>query len=143
MENSIVSEEEKKQINKILENIISQEWEPESCMQEFYSAFFISPHYNFYHKGHEYFITTEKDLDRKDVWIIYDRDLTDENYKYNSIWDNEPKSIYSDLSELAFEYKLKNDGRTLSEYIADYNHLDRSIVAEPIDKNKVGKIWRH
>jgi len=134
---------EKEYLDKVIAEVIGQEWEPESCMQEFYSEFFVSPHYDFYHKGHEYFITVEKDNNRKDIWIIYDRDLTDDNYKYNSIWENEPKASFSDLAELAFNYKLKNDGRTLCEYICDFNKLDRLIVAEPIDKKQVGKIWKH
>ena len=127
---------EKEYLDKVIAEVIGQEWKPESCMQEFYSEFFVSPHY-------EYFITVEKDNNRKDIWIIYDRDLSDDNYKYNSVWENEPKASFSDLAELAFNYKLKNDGRTLCEYICDFNKLDRLVIAKPIDKKQVGKIWKH
>lgn len=142
MENNKISEEDKKYMDKILPDIISQEWQPESCMQEFYSEFFVSPHYNFYHKGHEYFITFDKDEEYKDVWVIYDRDLEDENYKYNTFWEDEPKAMYKNLPELAFCFRLKNDGRTLCEYICDFNNMERLLVPEPVDKNKVGKIWK-
>lgn len=68
---SDITPKEKERLDKIISGIISQKWEPESCMQEFYSEFFVSPHYGFYHNGHEYFITIDADENQKVIWVIY------------------------------------------------------------------------
>lgn len=141
-EQKINSEAEKVQWNKQLEKIIQQEWTPETCIQEFYSTFYVSPHYEMYHRGHEYFITIDIDKDGKQVWIISDRDLTDERFKYNIVWDDEPTSYYVDLPTLIFEYRLKNDGRTIAEYICDYNKTPRNCVPEPMMPSKMRKLWK-
>ena len=127
MKNSI-SIMEKDRLDRIINEVLKQEWEPEANIQKFYEEFYVSPHYGFYHRGHEYLITVDQMVDGKKVWVIYDRDLNDEEFKYNDVWSNEPKSIFEDLSTLIFVYKLKNDGRCIADYICDYNNLERLII---------------
>lgn len=133
--------DDKEFFDKLLEKLRNQKWQPESCIQEFYSEVNFNGHYNFYHNGHEYLITFDE-IENEDVCVIYDRDLFDSKVAYNTEWESEPKEIFKDISELTFYYRLKNDGRSLSDYICDYNKVERNILAEPVDKNLVGKIWK-
>lgn len=142
MENNI-SPKKKERLDKIIEKIITQKWEPGSCIQEFYSEFFVTPHYGFYHNGHEYFITTDEDENKHEIWVIYDRDLSDENVKYKDSWDIEPKEKFSDLPTLAFEFKLKNDGRSIADYICDFNKQEHLLMPEPVNDRMVSKVWKH
>lgn len=140
---SDITPKEKERLDKIISGIISQKWEPESCMQEFYSEFFVSPHYGFYHNGHEYFITIDADEKQKVIWVIYDRDLSDEKEKYEDCWNDEQREEYPDLPTLAFNYKLKNDGRSIADYICDYNKQEHLLMPEPVDDRMVRKVWKH
>lgn len=126
----------------MIKELQDYEWKPESCIQEFYSAMMFIGHYEFSHNNHEYLIVQDKE-NGNDVFVIYDRDLSIPGYEKKYEWDVEPKTIYSSLPELCFNFKLKGDERTIAEYICDYNGLPRIIFPEPMAKNVRSKIWRH
>lgn len=138
-----LSQEDKKFIDKINASAMQQEWEvEENCIQELYSNILFNMHYEFAHKGYEYFITFDS-ANKKQIWTIYERDLTNPKYCYNTIWETEPRTDYSDLPALVFEFILKNDGRTIAEYCCDCWKQPRLLVPEPINENFARKIWRH
>ena len=122
-----MTKEEKEKHEIILKNIISQKWEPEKNIEEFYNAFNFTRHYGLYHNGYEYFITFDVHENKERI-VIYSRDLSDEKYAYNSSWENEPKNYYDDVTQLAFNFKLQNDGRTIAEYICDYYGKPRILL---------------
>lgn len=138
-----LSQEDKKFIDKLNASAMQQKWEvEESCIQELYSNILFNMHYEFTHKGYEYFITFDF-VNKKQIWRIYERDLSDSKYCYNTIWETEPRIDYSDLPALVFEFILKNDGRTIAEYCCDYWKQPRILVPEPINESLSRKIWRH
>lgn len=140
MENKI-SEKYKKMVDEVFSK---QTWEiEESCLQELYAEISFNMHFEFCHKGHNYFITWDVDKNKNHIWVIYDRDYSNPAVAYKNDWDIEPRMDYPDLPSLFFEYKLRNDGRTLAEYCYDYWKQERSFVPEPVDKNLVRKVWRH
>jgi len=106
-------------------------WNPGSSIQAFYNDCLSD--ISFCHKGHEYFIFQNLELKDK-PWTIFDRDLSNAEFASNIIWGKEPRFDYKDISELAFDFKLRNDGRTITEYICDFNSCDRILVPEPVDK---------
>lgn len=119
-------------------------WDVEqTCIQELYSEICFNMHFEFCHNGHNYFITFDEDKDENQLWVIYDRDYSDPKVAYKCNWDIEPRTDYKDLPSLIFEYKLKNDGRTIAEYCCDYWKQPRLLVPEPVAKNAGTKIWRH
>ncbi|MBO8450112.1 MAG: hypothetical protein IAA96_03295 [Spirochaetes bacterium] len=120
------------------------DWIPEeTCLQELYSNIFFNLHYGFIHRGHEYFITFDFDSNKNQIWVIYDRDLSDSKLKDKTDWDDEPRQDYQDIPALVFTYRLKNDERTILEYCCDIWKIPRLLFPEPVDKNQIKKIWRH
>lgn len=138
--NDVVSKKNKKLQDEIIEKLLNEKWVPESCLQEFY-YFCRTSEIEFCHKGHDYFISWDSDDKNNKYWCIFDRDLTNPLYKYNTIWEKEPRTDFKNLSDLAFSYKLKNDGRTIAEYICDYNKVPRILVPEPVDERPDAKVW--
>jgi len=107
-----LSQEDKKFMDKLNASSMQQEWElEESCIQELYSNILFNMHYEFAHKGYEYFITFDS-VNGKQIWTIYERDLTNPKYCYNTIWETEPRTDFPDIPSLVFGFRLKNDGRT-------------------------------
>lgn len=140
-----LSFKEKEFIDKINAEMMDAEWDVDdtSCIQELYSDLYFNRNFEFYHKGYLYSFDSECSKDKSELWQIYYRDLSNPEYAYNSIWENEPHSDYPDLPTLIFEFKLKNDGRTIAEYCCDYWKQPRILVPEPVDMNLVRKVWRH
>ena len=126
----------------MINNEKQYDWKPERCIQEFYSQIMFIGHYEFFHNNHEYLIVEDK-IEGKDVFVVYDRDLNIPDFKEKDDWDIEPKTIYTSLPELCFSFRLRCDGRTIAEYICDFNGLPRIMFPEPVDKNSRTKIWRH
>ena len=124
----------KENVEMINKEYFEIEWTPQKSIQEFYNDCLSD--ISFCHKGHEYFIFQNLELKDK-PWTIFDRDLKNPEFANNTIWGKEPRFDFEDISELAFTFKLHNDGRTISEYICDFNSTDRILVPEPVDKN-----WR-
>lgn len=120
---------EKKHFDFIAECEMDKIWEPDD---EFLEETFYIGHMGIIHLGHEYFITWDKDSEDNTIWVIYDRDYSDAKYRYNIFWENEPRTDYPTLQELLFYYKLKNDGRTIAEYICDFNKKPRLLMPEDI-----------
>ena len=138
-----LSFEEKKDIDEFNAKMMNTEWKvEESCIQELYSTLYFNTSFEFYHKGHLYSFDSEIG-NKTELWQIYDRDLNNPTYAYNCYWDNEPHFDYPDLPSLIFDFKLRNDGRTIAEYCCDYWKQPHILVPEPVDKNLVRKIWRH
>lgn len=129
--------------NSIEDDMNCLEWNPGCCIQEFYSEVLFTGHYGFYHKGHEYFITWDCNAVGEKVYVIYDRDLNDPLYFEKSSWDIEPRMEYPSLPDLCFCFELKNEGKTIADYICDFNGRDRCLFPEPIDKKSLGKKWQH
>ncbi len=126
------------------EVFLKQKWEvEESCVQELYSEISFNLHFEFCHNGHEYFITIDKDSGKNQIWVIYDRDFSDSKVAHKCDWDIEPREEFKDLPSLVFEYKLKNDGRSIAEYCCDFWKQPRLLVPEPVDENQRRKVWRH
>ena len=72
-------------------------------------------------------------LQNEQMWIPFKkRPLTDEE-----------REEYPDLPTLAFNYKLKNDGRSIADYICDYNKQEHLLMPEPVDDRMVRKVWKH
>lgn len=139
-----LSLKDKEFIDKMNASALSVEWKvEETCVQELYSDILFNQHYELTHKGHEYLITFDSDGNGKQIWVAYDRDLSDPKYAYNAVWETEPRADFSDLPSLIFGFKLQNDGRTIAEYCCDFWKQPRILVPEPVDKNLVGKAWRH
>lgn len=140
-----MEDEIKSSLKKKVDEIFSkQKWEvEETCLQELYSGICFSLHYEFCHNGHNYFVTVDVDESKNQIWVIYDRDYSNPKVAYKCDWDIEPRTDYPDLPSLVFEFKLRNDGRTIAEYCCDYWRQPRILVPEPVDKNLVGKVWRH
>ena len=129
---------------KVDEIFSKQVWKvEESCIQELYSEICFNLHYEFCHNGHNYFITIDVDEKKNQIWVVYDRDYSNPDVAYKCDWDIEPRTDFSDLPALIFGFKLQNDGRTIAEYCCDFWKQPRILVPEPVDKNLVGKVWRH
>jgi hypothetical protein len=120
---------------KMVDEIYSkQKWAIEEAdMQDLYETILFNLHYEFCHSGHAYFITFDTNEEKKEVWVIYDRDFSDPKIAYKSDWDIEKRVDYKDLPSLIFEFELKNDGRTIAEYCYDYWNQPRKLIPEPID----------
>ena len=122
---------------KMVDEVYSkQRWiVEESDIQDLYETILFNLHYEFCHNGHAYFITIDTNEEKKEVWVIYDRDFANPKIAYKNDWDIEDRVDYKDLPSLIFEFKLKNDGRTISEYCYDYWNQPRSVIPEPINPN--------
>lgn len=129
-----MTEKEKAFLDSVNKEYFDIDWNPGKSIQEFYYDCFSD--ISFCHKGHEYFIYQNLESKEK-PWTIFDRDLKDPEYAYNVVWGKEPRFDYADLADLAFTFKLQNDGRTIADYICDFNSIDRLLVPEPVDKK-----WR-
>ena len=124
----------KKQVDEVFSKT---DWEPEEkTMYEFYEMINFNGHFEFSHKGFEYFITFDIDSEKKDIWIVYERDFSNPEIAYKNDWDIEPQTPYKTLEELIFEFKLKNDGRTIAEYVCDYLKIPRLLLPEAIKWRK-------
>ena len=67
-------------------------------------------------------------------WDIYFMDK--EFYINNRKWyETAKKEHFETLCDLAFNFKLKNDGRTIAQYICDYNKIPRYVVPVPAFSN--------
>lgn len=148
-DNCYITEElsfnDKEYLDKLNAEMMDAEWDVDGTksIQELYSTLYFNRIFEFYHKGHLYSFDSGFTEKKSELWQIYDRDLSDARYCYNSVWGNEPHSDYPDLPSLIFGYKLKNDGRTIAEYCCDYWNQPRILVPEPVDMNLVRKVWRH
>ena len=140
-----LSAKDKEYIDKLNAEMMDVKWDVDetTCIQELYSDLYYNPTLEFYHDGYLYGFNHECLKGEPEQWQIYARDLTNPKFAYNSVWWNEPYSVYPDLPTLIFEFKLQNDGRTIAEYCCDYWKQPRILVPEPIDKNLVRKVWRH
>lgn len=66
----------------------------------------------------------------EDGWDVYI--LPEKEYTTNRKWyETAPKEHFKDLCDLVFNLKLKDDGRTLAEYICDYQKIPRYAVPIP------------
>ena len=120
---------------KMVDEVYSkQRWiVEESDMQDLYETILFNLHYEFCHNGHAYFITIDTNEEKKEVWVIYDRDFANSKIAYKNDWDIEDRVDYNDLPSLIFDFKLKNDGRTIAEYCYDYWNQPRCVIPEPIN----------
>ncbi|MEE1291134.1 MAG: hypothetical protein UHW86_08905 [Spirochaetota bacterium] len=120
----------KKQVDEVFSKAI---WEPEEkSMYEFYDMINFNGHFEFSHKGFSYFITFDKDSEKNDVWLIYERDFSNPKIAYKTDWDIEPKTPYKSLEELIFGFRLKNDGRTITEYVCECLRVPRILIPDAI-----------
>ena len=127
---------EKEHFDFIAECEMDKIWKPDD---EFLEETFYIGHMGLIHLGHEYFITFDKDDGNNTIWVIYDRDYSNPKYRYNIFWETEPRADYPTLQDLLFNYKLKNDGRTIAEYICDFQHKPRLLMPEEIIPAKYRK----
>ena len=110
----------------------------ENCIQKIYYEISCNLIFQFTHKGFTYDFDYDCDEVHPNMWRIRWRDLSDPNFAYNYVWETEPYLDYADLPSLIFEFELKNDGRTIAEYICDYWNQPRTLVPEPLDE----ELWR-
>lgn len=102
-------------------------WNPEESLEEFYDGCDGEP--DWYHKGVYYGIAYADD--GRKGWFVYIRDYLNEDIPTEDNWDKVPKEFFPNLTSLAFELRLLRDGRTIAEYICDYNGLERYVVPVP------------
>lgn len=117
-----MNEEEKRQY--FLEKYQDIEWIPESSLEEFYEGSDSEPDWT--HKGVRYSMAYADD--GRDGWLVYYRDFRNRNIPVEDHWDNVPNEFFPDLCTLAFNFVLKHDGRTIADYICDFNHINRYVV---------------
>lgn len=120
------------------QEMVESVWEPTEeghSFQAFYEYIIgeVNTHYWFCHNGHEYFLTFDFDANHNQIYVIYDRDLKDPRF-FGGCWENEPRSDYDKLEDLIFNYVLKNDGRTIAEYLCDFWGVQRPLFPEPLDE---------
>ena len=96
-------------------------WKPEETIQEFYEGLLSEMEWN--HNGYGYYIDHTVP-----GWDIYYRNWNDAKEVSAPYWEVCPHEHFETRLELAFNFKLKNDGRTPAEYICDYYGKPRILV---------------
>jgi len=93
-------------------------------LDEFYDS--CDSETDFNHNGIHYDVGWGDD----DGWDIYYMPI--DFYRNNSNWyETAPKEHFKDLCDMVFNFKLKDDGRTIAEYICDYQKIQRYAVPIP------------
>lgn len=93
-------------------------------LDEFYDS--CDSETDFDHVGIHYEVVWGED----DGWDLYY--MPEDFYMTNRKWyETAPKEHFKDLCDMVFMFRLKNDGRTIAEYICDCLKIPRYAVPVP------------